>query len=147
MAINNVDPEKTLVSRTTYSVVPPDVPSSADHANLNTNEPSGHTPLQLFQLLIGLQTPPELTSEGIDVCRTTEEGSRRARDDNIGLYQRAKQQERSSRIAYVCTSIISNTLYMFQIILAATFTACSAYKNTNPVTLTILGAFNTVVAG
>jgi len=36
---------------------------------------------------------------------------------------------------------------MLQILLAATFTALSAYKDAHPVTLTILGAMNTVLVG
>jgi hypothetical protein len=38
-------------------------------------------------------------------------------------------------------------LFLLQIMLAAAFTGLSAYKEANAVTLTILGAVNTVVAG
>ena len=145
MATDTVDPEKGLVSATARSTIPSWASSAPDNAIIN--EPSRHTPLQLFQLLVGIYTPPSLTQDGIDLGRATKAKSRRARTDNIGLYQRAKEQERASRIAYQCTSFISNTLYMLQILLAATFTALSAYKNAHPVTLTVLGAMNTVLAG
>lgn len=145
MATNNIDPEKGLVSATARSVMPSRASSAPDNANVN--ESSRQTPLQLFQLLIGIHTPLSLTQEGIDVGRATGAKSRRARIDNIGLYQRAKEQERASRVAYLCTSFISNTLYMLQILLAATFTGLSAYKDAKPVTLTVLGALNTVLAG
>lgn len=146
MATDNRDPEKGLVSSTARPAVPSWASSSAD--NGITNESSGrHTPLQLFQLLVGLHTPLSLTQDGMNFGRTTDAKSRRARTDNVGLYQRAKEQERSSRLAYQSTSFISNSLYMLQILLAATFTALSAYKDSNPVTLTVLGAVNTVLAG
>lgn len=145
MATDTIDPEKGLVSATARSAIPSWASSAPDNAIIN--EPSRHTPLQLFQLLVGIYTPPSLSQDGIDLGRATEAKSRRARTDNIGLYQRAKEQERASRIAYRCTSFISNTLYMLQILLAATFTALSAYKNAHPVTLTVLGAMNTVLAG
>lgn len=145
MATDTIDPEKGLVSATARSAILSWASSAPDNAIIN--EPSRHTPLQLFQLLVGIYTPPSLTQDGIDLGRATEAKSRRARTDNIGLYQRAKEQERASRIAYRCTSFISNTLYMLQILLAATFTALSAYKDAHPVTLTVLGAMNTVLAG
>ena len=105
-----------------------------------------HTPLELFQLLVGIHTPSTLLQ---DASGNTIPKHRSAtdRDDNIGLYQRAKDQERTSRYSYISTSFISNTLYMLQIILAATFTALSSYKETNAITLTALGAVNTVLAG
>ncbi|OAP56933.1 hypothetical protein AYL99_09045 [Fonsecaea erecta] len=139
------DFEKGLVSTSAPSAVPSRASSAPDKAIVN--EPSGHTPLELFQLLVGISTPPSLTRDGVDLGRAPEARSRRLRSDNIGLYQRAKDQERASRLAYLCTSVISNTLYMFQILLAATFTALSAYKNSHRVTLTVLGALNTVLAG
>lgn len=40
-----------------------------------------------------------------------------------------------------------NLLYLVQILLAATFTALSAYEGAASVTLTVLGAINTVIAG
>lgn len=145
MATDTVDPEKGLVSATARSAIP----SWASYAADNTviNEPNRHTPLQLFQLLIGIYTPPSLTQDGSDFGRANKAKSRQARTGNVGLYQRAKQQERSNRLAYLATSFISNSLYMVQILLAATFTALSAYKETHPVTLTVLGAINTVLAG
>lgn len=142
MATDSIDPEKGPVSasapfaRTSWA-------SSAPN-NAIINESSRHTPLQVFQLLIGIHTPLSLTQDGIEPPK---QNSRRARTDNIGLYERAKEQERASRIAYLCTSFISNTLYMLQILLAATFTAMSSYKDSNRVTLTVLGALNTVLAG
>ena len=145
MATDNIDPEKGLISSTARSTIPSYSSSTPDNAI--TNKPSGHTPLELFQLLVGTHTPPSLLRDGSDLSRAT--GAKRGlkRTDNVGLYQRAKQQERASRISFVCTSIVSNTLYMLQILFAATFTALSAYKNVHPEVLTGLGAINTVLAG
>ena len=145
MASNTVDPEKGLMSSTARSVKPSW--SSSAPENLNSTGSSTHTPLQLFQLLVGIHTPPSLTQDGVEIGRGTDDESKRDRTDNIGLYRRAKQQERKSRIAYITTSTISNTLYMIQILLAAVFTALSSYKETQAVTLTALGAVNTVLAG
>jgi hypothetical protein len=146
MATDNIDLEKGDVPGRARSAIPSWASSAPDNAIIN--ESSGHTPLQLFQLLVGIYTPPSLTKGASDLDRAAAQAkSKRARTDNIGLYHRAKEQERANRIAYRATSFISNTLYMLQIILAATFTALSAYKNTHPVVLTALGAVNTVLAG
>ena len=145
MATNNTDPEKGLVSASARSAIPSWASSAPD--NTISNESSRLTPLQLFQLLVGIYTPPFLTRDGVDLARATNTKTTHRRTDNVGLYRRAQEQERASRLAYQSTSFISNLLYMLQILLAATFTALSAYKDSNPVTLTVLGACNTVVAG
>lgn len=144
MATNAIDPEKGFAPARVLPF-PSSSNSSAPH---NVRREHGeHTPLQLFQLLVGLQTPTSITQGGRNAGRSTGDASNQIRTENIGLYRRAKEQERNSRIAYICTSWISNTLYLLQILLAATFTALSAYKETAPVTLTVLGALNTVLAG
>lgn len=145
MAAHTIDPEKGLATASAPSAIPSWASSAPDNAI--TNESGRHTPLQLFQLLVGIHTPPSLTQDGGDPGRATGAKSGRPRSENVGLYQRAREQERASRLAYLSTSFISNTLYMLQILLAATFTALSAYKNSHPVTLTVLGAMNTVLAG
>ena len=136
MAMDNINTEKVPVTSTTVA-----------------SSPHGHTPLQLFQILVGIHTPRSLTQDGCNVERigtgmsTAQPLYVRSHKGNVGLYQRAKDEERRSRIAYLLTSYISNFLFMLQILLAATFTALSAYKDSNAVTLTVLGALNTVVAG
>ena len=145
MASTARDPEKGLMSAAARSMITSTASSAPSSAV--AHESSKHTPLQIYQLLVGIHTPRSLTQDSIDGGRGTEIKSKRTRSVNVGLYERARQQERASRIAFLCTSIVSNTLYMLQILLAATFTALSAYKETNPVTLTVLGAANTVVAG
>jgi hypothetical protein len=145
MATNTRDLEKGAASTIVRSEMPSWASSAPDNA-INNESPM-HTPLQLFQLLVGIHTPPSLIQDGIDVDSAAKTKFRRSRTDNIGLYQRAKEQERTSRIAYKFTSTISYTLYMLQIILAATFTALSSYKETRPTVLTVLGAMNTILAG
>ncbi|EME77547.1 uncharacterized protein MYCFIDRAFT_84385 [Pseudocercospora fijiensis CIRAD86] len=136
MATNEINPENVSVASMTVA-----------------SGPHIHTPLELFQILVGIHTPRSLTQ---DVCDTEANRARnshaqplyvRSHRGNVGLYHRAKDEERRSRIAYILTSYISNFLFMLQILLAATFTALSAYKDSNAVTLTVLGALNTVVAG
>ncbi|KAK4500740.1 hypothetical protein PRZ48_008930 [Zasmidium cellare] len=108
MAGNTIDIEKGMLSATTSPVENP----STDN----------QTPLSLFQLLIGIHTHPSLTHSAIAGSRT----------DNTGLYPRIKAEEGRLRIQYALTSYINNSLYMLQILLAATFTALSAYKDAHP---------------
>jgi hypothetical protein len=128
------------------------------HPSHSAQDATAHSPLELFQWLVGINTPPFLESSkqsdkvgffqwllGKHTPPFLMPSPKQS--DNVGLYQRAKDQERRSRIAYLLTSYISNTLFLLQIMLAAAFTGLSAYKEANAVTLTILGAFNTVVAG
>lgn len=147
MATDARDPEKGLLSTPASSAKPSSAPSGPDNNGSQTS--SRHTPLQLFQLLVGIETPRGLSHDEahLDGKAAHPKYRRYARSENVGLYRRAKEQEKSSRSAYKWTSFISNTLYMFQIILAATFTALSAYKDSSRVALTVLGALNTVVAG
>ena len=145
MATDNRDIEKGLVSTTARSAIPSS--SSSTPQNASVNKPSTHTPLQLFQLLVGIHTPQSLTQDDGSPSGASKADPERARTDNVGMYRRAKEQERASRLAYLSTSFISNTLFLLQILLAATFTALSAYKNTQAATLTALGAVNTVLAG
>lgn len=145
MTTKGQDIEKGLVSTTARSTMPSWVSSTPDHGN--SNAATGQTPLQVFQMLVGIDTPASLTQDGVELKRGNEERAWRVRNDNVGLYQRAKAQERSSRIAYLVTAYVTNTLYVLQILLAATFTALSSYKRSLPITLTVLGALNTVLAG
>jgi hypothetical protein len=150
--------------RPTSSVLTNNAPG---YHSCNAQDGPAHSPLELFQWLVGIHTPPCLkdpsdnntglpqhpkdqehkiwTARLLPCLKRSPKPS--TRGDNIGLYQRSTDQERRSRIAYLLTSYISNTLFLLQIILAAAFTGLSAYKDTNTVTLTVLGAFNTVVAG
>jgi hypothetical protein len=121
-----------------------------------TPDADSNTQLQLFRVLIGIDTPLNLThscGDGVAKEEATVSSlspsstTSRIRGTNIGLYQRSKDQERRSRIAYLFTSYIGNTMFLVQIILAAAFTGLSAYKDAHAVTLTTLGALNTVVAG
>jgi hypothetical protein len=138
MAGDNVDSGKgtttSSTARPTSSVMTNGTPGNPSHS---AQDAIAHSPLELFQWLVGIHTPQFL-------MHTSDSGKQ---SDNVGLYQRAKDQERRSRIAYLLTSYISNTLFLLQIMLAAAFTGLSAYKEANAETLTILGAFNTVVAG
>jgi len=155
--------------RPTSSVLTNNAPG---YHSCNAQDGPAHSPLELFQWLVGIHTPPCLKEPSESSLQSSNTGLPQhpkdqehrtwiarllpclkrspkpsTRGDNIGLYQRSKDQERRSRIAYLLTSYISNTLFLLQIMLAAAFTGLSAYKDTNTVTLTVLGAFNTVVAG
>lgn len=160
MASDNMDSAK---GATTSSTVRPTssvlTNISPEHHSYNAQDGAAQSPLELFQWLVGIHTPPCLKDPSEPSVREhrrwianllpclKRSSKPSTRGDNIGLYQRSKDQERRSRIAYLLTSYISNTLFLLQIMLAAAFTGLSAYKEANAVTLTILGAFNTVVAG
>ena len=158
-----MDSTKGLTSptvRPTSSVLTTNTP---EHPFSNTQDTAADSPLELFQWLVGIHTPLCL-KHTLDPDKQSDNTSRYQRfihtifflkhpshhlpqSDNVGLYTRAREQERSSRIKYVFTSYISNTLFLLQIMLAAAFTGLSAYKEASAVTLTVLGAINTVVAG
>lgn len=155
MAADNIDSGKGTTSSTarpTSSVLTNNAPEHTFHS---TQDDIAHSPLELFQWLVGIHTPPCLKHSSVAGQTSAARSwlwrwirpAASTKRDNIGLYQRSKDQERRSRIAYLLTSYISNTLFLLQIMLAAAFTGLSAYKEANAVTLTILGAFNTVVAG
>jgi hypothetical protein len=165
MASDNIDSTKGATSSTIR-------PTSSVLTN-NARDAVAQSPLELFQWLVGIRTPLCLKDPlesarqsdniGLNQQRSKDYEHERwkahllpcikrspkpiTRGYNVGLYQRSKDQERRARIAYLLTSYISNTLFLLQIMLAAAFTGLSAYKEANAVTLTILGAVNTVVAG
>lgn len=66
---------------------------------------------------------------------------------NRGLYDRVLSQDMKNRSMYAIARYVVIFLYLFQIVIAATFTALSAYQKSSVATLTSLGAINTVVAG
>jgi hypothetical protein len=143
-----------VINRIRGGVTPTARPKLGNVHIRETTDADSNTRLQLFRVLIGIDTPLNLTRNGDRLSKDEETVSSsppsvtsRVRGKNLGLYQRARDQERRSRIAYLFTSYISNTLFLVQIILAAAFTGLSAYKDAHAVTLTTLGALNTVVAG
>ncbi|KAK4610104.1 hypothetical protein CLAFUW4_13738 [Fulvia fulva] len=71
----------------------------------------------------------------------------KARQRNRGMYKRAVTQDAKNRSMYAITHYIISGLYIFQVLVAATLTALSAYGNTSTVSLTVLGAINTAIAG
>jgi hypothetical protein len=157
MASDNIETTKGVTSSTvrpTSSVLTNNAP---EHGSYTALDNKANSPLELFQWLVGIHTPPCLVHPSKSkppkglfrrfAHRLAHPFKSNESNDNIGLYQRTKDNERRSRIAYLLTSTISNTLFLIQIMLAAAFTGLSAYKEANAVTLTILGAFNTVVAG
>lgn len=156
MATEKIDSGKGTTSSTARPASSLLTNNTPEHTFRSTQDHIAHSPLELFQWLVGIHTPPCLNHPSVAdqnfiarfwfwLWRIKPAAS--TKNYNVGLYQRSKDQERRSRIAYLLTSYISNTLFLLQIMLAAAFTGLSAYKEANAVTLTILGAVNTVVAG
>lgn len=141
MASHEIDIEKGQMSSTARPQISMQELSSQNSTDLPK------TPLGLFQLLIGINSHPSLAVPDPNTNIKNGQKKPKTRGVNKGLYQRAKEEERSMSLKFQTTSFINNSLYMLQILLAATFTALSAYKDSNPVTLTVLGAMNTVLAG
>lgn len=65
---------------------------------------------------------------------------------NIGVYARVIQEERKTKWQYHAISTLINTIFLAQILVAATLTALGA-SNTSHIAVTILGSVNTVIAG
>lgn len=117
-----------IIASVKEDIVSPTVPPASSVQTGNPPVTNSKTALQEFRNLVGTDTPSDLSY-------------------NIGIYQRALQQQRRCRILCLLTSYLSTILLWLQIVLAAAITGLSAYKETSPVALTTLGAFNTVVAG
>lgn len=114
--------------------------------------------LEIFQTLVGIHflvpggDPNPDTSKQIqpaspmaDIFLPGKAAGNRFR--NRGLYDRALSQDLKNRTMYSIARYVVVFLYLFQIVIAATFTALSAFQNSSVATLTTLGAINTVVAG
>jgi len=65
---------------------------------------------------------------------------------NDGYYQRAVDEQLKASIGFQFINITFTSIYILQICVAAIITALSAYQG-HRITLTILGAINTVLAG
>ncbi|KAK4543518.1 hypothetical protein LTR36_005413 [Oleoguttula mirabilis] len=66
-------------------------------------------------------------------------------DRNHGVYLRAVSDERSARIAFRTSTVLIDTIYLLQVVVAAALTGLSAYSD-HRTALTVLGAINTVLA-
>ena len=138
MVSDTMDSTKGLTSptvRPTSSVLTTNIP---EHPFLNTQDTAADSPLELFQWLVGIHTPARLEhsldpkTEGDNISRyqrfihklffLKHPALTKPHSDNVGLYQRSKDRERSSRIKYILTSNISNMLLLLLIMLAAAFT-------------------------
>ena len=114
--------------------------------------------LAVFQTLIGIYFlapgggPNSDTSKQVkpaspmaDIFLPSKAAKKRFR--NRGLYDRVLSQDLKNRSMYAIARYIVIFLYLLQIVIAATFTALSAYQKSSVATLTSLGAVNTVIAG
>jgi hypothetical protein len=116
MAGDNTDSSKDATTsstvRPTSSVMTNGTPGHPSHS---AQDATAHSPLELFQWLVGINTPPFLESSkqsdkvgffqwllGKHTPPFLMPSPKQS--DNVGLYQRAKDQERRSRIAYLLTS-------------------------------------------
>ena len=66
--------------------------------------------------------------------------------ENDGYYRRSINEEYKASIGYHFSSILINSIIIIQIFIAATITALAAYSG-HKITLTVLGAINTALAG
>lgn len=114
------------------------------------------TELEVFQTLAGIhflaygggplnnrQKPPASVLQ--DIFMPSKAAASRFR--NRGLYDRSLSQDMKNRVMYSLSHYIIISLYILQILVAATLTGLSAYQRKSTVALTTLGAINTVLAG
>ena len=122
--------------------------------------------LDIYQKLVGIRTgdritdltngqpkPPNKTKSNIERSANNGRPPRsflslfyKGYTYNDGYYQRAVDEQLKASILYNCCDIFFTAVYILQISVAAIITALSAYTG-HRITLTILGAVNTVLAG
>ena len=110
----------------------PDPDPERDASNRNEGGPPK---LIKFRHMTGIDTPPALRNSA---------SGRAAR--NLGVYARIVSEERKATYQYYVVSLMINSFFLGQIIIAATLTALSAAGGFHMV-VTILGSANTVIAG
>lgn len=136
---------------------PPQQLDSSNALNLRENTHNKNE-LEIFQTLLGIRFLAKggghLPNEDkairpanpmLDIFAPSRAVDQRFR--NRGLYDRALSQDVKNRVMHSMAHYIITGLYLLQILLAATFTALSAYQHSSTIALTTLGAINTVVAG
>ena len=130
--------------------------SSSDTSDNNNKHSKGE--LEIFQTLVGIHF---LAPGGDRLADTSKQirpanpwadiflPSRTAKNRfrNRGLYDRVLSQDMKNRSMYAIARYVVILLYLVQIVIAATFTALSAYQKSSVVTLTSICAINTVIAG
>jgi uncharacterized membrane protein len=119
--------------------------------------PENQSELEIFQTLVGINflekggglKPAEEQIRPVHPLLAVLLPSKAAKSRfrNRGLYDRALASELKNRSLYAISHYIISGMYLLQILLAATFTALSAYQRASNVALTVLGALNTVIAG
>ncbi|KAK0619989.1 hypothetical protein B0T14DRAFT_398776, partial [Immersiella caudata] len=95
--------------------------------------------LVIFRRAVGINS--EL--EHADDCRSLEEGRRKA----TGMYAATLQAQRSKQIMYMLIQIMVYSSHFMQIIVGASLTALGPSAGQHTITITILGALNTIIAG
>lgn len=73
-------------------------------------------------------------------------GEKRRKAENIGIFKRIVDAERSARHQYYSVACLINTCLLLQIVFASALTALGA-SGSSHVTITVFGALNTVIAG
>lgn len=141
---------------------------NASHAAQNTLDP--YENLRIFQELVGIRSSKQIlkkpyANDGKDDGTDSNDGYvnrpnplegrhnwrikalfTTSTPANDGYYVSAIQAEWKAFIGYQLSNAWITTVYMVQIFIAATITALAAYEG-HRITLTVLGALNTVLAG
>ncbi|KAK4444904.1 hypothetical protein QBC34DRAFT_429502 [Podospora aff. communis PSN243] len=127
---------------------PSSVPEAVAKADLEMawSEPAGlrvrranDENLVIFRRAVGINS--EL--EHADDCRSLEEGRRKA----TGMYAATLQAQRHKQMMYTLIQVMVYTSHFMQIIVGASLTALGPTAGEHTITITILGALNTVIAG
>ncbi|KAH8891279.1 hypothetical protein GQ53DRAFT_649144, partial [Thozetella sp. PMI_491] len=117
--------------------------------------------LQTFRLAVGIphtshkspqnsnmkpaNTQPGQLEEGHGMIESLPKLSKRRRNA-VGLYQLVLRSQRRKDILHRVLDIVLYTLYIVQVILGAALTALGTTAANYPTAITLLGAFNTIIA-
>ncbi|KAK0715111.1 hypothetical protein B0H67DRAFT_487615 [Lasiosphaeris hirsuta] len=127
---------------------PSPVPEAVAKADLEMawSEPAGlrvrgHNDenLVIFRRAVGINA----SLSGALTARSLEEG----RSEATGMYAATLTAQRNKRVAYTLITLLVYASHFMQIIIGASLTALGPSAGEHTVTITILGAFNTVMAG
>jgi len=152
-AATNQPPQLQAQGLAATAALPPSQPTQLDAT----------TRLQLYRILIGmdsihsLSVPRNKTSLFSSFRRTPSntpsQQSITPNAQNTGVYASIIAQERKARLSYRWYKTVISTLYFTQILLSAIITALAAYtssssvKSPTAISITVLSAINTTVAG
>lgn len=130
------------------ATTPPPIPEAVAKADLEMawSEPAGlrvrrsnDENLVIFRRAVGINSELGHATD----CRSLEEGRRKA----TGMYAAVLAAQHSKQLVYMAIQVMVYSSHFLQIILGASLTALGPTAGDHALTITLLGALNTIVAG